>query len=245
MGYGARVPVGAHGCCGCGVAPPSGPLRFCSDLTYNALTGSVPSSLSALTNLAFLYVPPSCQRRLRVRPRRVGSVGNAPSGAACRGMHVGGIEQGRCGSRAVAVVSEGTSGMRCDYYGVLKGHPSLWGTVRGYRRGTWLLWVRRSTAERPSPLRVSESASGVQQTQPERADGECAELALRAHKAFIPVRAPFLPTALVRAADVGRIGRLCSEQRVMSGGACRGHRAGAVRQQGCCGGLRADLGHAM
>ena len=28
------------------------------------------------------------------------------------------------------------------------------GTVRGYRRGTSLLWVRRSTAERPSPLRV-------------------------------------------------------------------------------------------
>ena len=28
------------------------------------------------------------------------------------------------------------------------------GTVRGYRRGTSLLWVRRSMAERPSPIRV-------------------------------------------------------------------------------------------
>jgi hypothetical protein len=245
MGYGARVPVGAHGCCGCGVAPPSGPLRFCSDLTYNSLTGSVPSSLSALTNLAFLYVPPSCQRRLRVRPRRVGLVGSAPSGAACRGMHVGGIEQGRCGSRAVAVVSEGTSGMRCDYYEVLKGHPSHGVRCAGTGRGTWLLWVRRSTVERPSPLRVSESASGVQQTQPERADGECAELALRAHKAFIPVRASCLPTALACAAEDVRTGRLCSEQHGMSGDACRGHRAGAVRQQGRCGTLRGDLGYAM
>jgi hypothetical protein len=57
------------------------------------------------------------------------------------------------------------------------------GTVRGYRRGTWLLWVRHSTAERPSPL------SGVQHPQEQSADGECAELALRALLSFIPVRA--------------------------------------------------------
>ncbi len=48
-----------------------------SDLSENALTGSVPSSLSALTELAFLCVPPSSRRRLRVRPRRVGWVGSA------------------------------------------------------------------------------------------------------------------------------------------------------------------------
>jgi hypothetical protein len=84
------------------------PLRVCSDLNQNALTGSVPSSLSALTNLCALCVPPSCQRRLRVRPRRVGSVGSAPSSAACRGVHDWGIEQACCGSRAVVVLPEGT-----------------------------------------------------------------------------------------------------------------------------------------
>ncbi len=54
--------VGAHGCCGCGVAPPErpSPLRVCSELNQNALTGSVPSSLSTLTNLIVLCVPPSC-----------------------------------------------------------------------------------------------------------------------------------------------------------------------------------------
>ena len=45
---------------GCGVAPPErpSPLRVCSWLFNNTLTGSVPSWLSALTNLAFLCVPP-------------------------------------------------------------------------------------------------------------------------------------------------------------------------------------------
>ncbi len=87
---------------------------MCSDLSYNALTGSVPSSLSALTNLPFLCVPPSCQRLARVR-LMLGRIGRLCSErAACRGMHDCGIERGRCGSRAVAVLSEGTSGMRCD-----------------------------------------------------------------------------------------------------------------------------------
>jgi hypothetical protein len=36
------------------------PLRVCSGLNNNKLTGSVPSSLSALTNLSFLCVPHSC-----------------------------------------------------------------------------------------------------------------------------------------------------------------------------------------
>ena len=34
------------------------PLRLCSDLSFNALTGSVPSWLSTLTNLVSLCVPP-------------------------------------------------------------------------------------------------------------------------------------------------------------------------------------------
>jgi hypothetical protein len=42
------------------------PLRVCSDLSHNTLTGSVPSSLSALTKLSALFVAPSFyQRRLR------------------------------------------------------------------------------------------------------------------------------------------------------------------------------------
>jgi hypothetical protein len=79
------------------------PLRVCRYLFNNKLTGSVPSSLSALTHLIGLCVPPCCQRRLRVRPRSVGSVGSAPS-AACRGVaclqHRAGAvrQQGRCGT---------------------------------------------------------------------------------------------------------------------------------------------------
>jgi hypothetical protein len=118
------------------------------------------------------------------------------------------------------VLSEGTSGTRCDY-GVLKGHPIPWGTVRGYRRGTSLLWVRRSTA------RAAESASGVQIPQPERADGECAELALRAHQSSIPVRAPFLPAALcARAANVGSDRSALVRARGMSGGCMFGASSG-------------------
>jgi hypothetical protein len=153
------------------------PLRFCSDLSSNALTGSVPSWLSALTNLAYLCVPPSCQRRLYVRLTWVGSVGSAPSV-----RHVGGCmsgtssravrQQGCCGilkrgSRARAVSKEysrGTPsyGLRCA------------GTVGAHRcRGCGVA----------PPSRAAESASGVQLPQPERADGECAVLALRAHQA--------------------------------------------------------------
>jgi hypothetical protein len=95
----------------------------CSDLSFNALTGSVPSSLSKLINLTTLCVPPSSQRVFALAAQE-GWIGLLCSErAACRGLHVGGIERGRCGSRAVAVLSEGTSGTRCDY-GVVKGHPS-------------------------------------------------------------------------------------------------------------------------
>jgi hypothetical protein len=109
-------------------------------------------------------------------------------------------------------------------------------TVRGYREGTSLLWVRRST----------ESASGVQRPPQQRADGECAELALRAHQSFSTVRALFLPTAFARVRPGrGRIGRLCSERA-----ACRGMHVGGIEPGRC--GSRAvavlsegTLGHAM
>ncbi len=169
---------------------------MCSDLSTNALNGSVPSSVSALTKLSYLCVP-LVTRCWHVWPRRVGSVGSAPST-----RHVGGCMSG-ASSRGGAAAGP----LRCSRRGprardvtkeYSRGTPILCGLVRGYGRGTWLLWVRRSTA------RAAESASGVQRPLQQRADGECAELALRAHQSFCPVCAPFLPTAFARAADVGR-----------------------------------------
>jgi hypothetical protein len=90
----------------------------CSHLFNNALNGSVPSSLSALTNLESLFVPPSSLLlpMAFARAAEEGRIGSALLRAARHvgGMHVGGIERGRCGSRAVAVLSEGTLGTRCD-----------------------------------------------------------------------------------------------------------------------------------
>ncbi len=69
-----------------------GRLRVCSQLNNNKLNGRVPSSLSALTKLTFLCVARFLPQRLRVRPRRVGSVRLCSERAACRGWHVWGIE---------------------------------------------------------------------------------------------------------------------------------------------------------
>ncbi len=139
----------------CGVVLRKGPspLRVCSDLYNNALTGTVPSSLSALTNLVQLCVPPSCQRRLHVQPRGVGSVGSAPSSAACRGVHVWGIEGGGAAAGLLRYSQRRTRARHVTQRST-QGAPHPMGTVRGYRRGTSMLWVRRSTAERPSPLRM-------------------------------------------------------------------------------------------
>jgi hypothetical protein len=104
------VAVGAAQYC----AERPSPLWLCSDLSNNTLTGSVPSSLSALIYLVNVCVPPSCQRRLRVRPRRVGIGRHCSERAAYRGMHDWGIEQG-----------------------------GVCSTMRGYGRGTCLLGVRR------------------------------------------------------------------------------------------------------
>jgi hypothetical protein len=197
------------------------PLRVCSDLGHNTLTGSVPSSLSALTNLELLCVPPSCHRRLRVRPR-VGSVGSAPSRAACRGA--------ACrGHRARAVRQQGCCGAlrrepctRCDY-GVLNGHRSYGLRCAGTGRGTWLLRVRRSTAERPSPLRACSKLYNNKLTG--SVPSSLSALTELVHLC-VP---PSLPTAFTRAADVRRIGRLCSERA-----ACRGLHVGGI-EWGRCG----------
>jgi hypothetical protein len=193
------------------------------------------AELALRAHQAFLPVrAPSCQRRLRVRPMLVGSVGTAPSA-----RHVGGIERGRCGSRAVAVLSERTSGMRCDQELVLKGHPLLWGTVRWYRRRTSLLWVRRSTAERPSPLRARSYLN-------QNALNGCVPSSLSALTKLVQMCVtPSCHGVCTSAAEDGRDRSALLRARGMSGDACRGHRAGAVWQQGCCGTLRGDLGHAM
>jgi hypothetical protein len=72
----------------------------------------------------------------------------------------------------------------------------------------------------------------VQQPLQQRAEWECAELALRAHQAFTTVCAPFLPTAFAPAAEEGRIGRLCSERA-----ACRGVHVGGIEGDGAAAGL--------
>jgi hypothetical protein len=166
----------------------------------------------------------------RVRPRRVGSVGSAPSARHVGGLHVCSIERGRCGSRAVAVLSEGTSGTRGDY-GVLKGHPSLWGTVRGYGRGTWLLWVRRSTAERPSPLRVCSDLSN------NKLNGSVPSSLSALTKLRELCVAPSCCACGRRGSDRSALLRACG----MSGGCMSGASKGAVRQQGCCGALKRGL----
>ena len=89
------------------------PLWVCSDLSFNTLNGSVPSSLSALINLAFLCV------RLRhtafALAADVGRIGrHCSERAACRGMHVGGIEGDGAAAGLLRYSQEGTSGPRCD-----------------------------------------------------------------------------------------------------------------------------------
>jgi hypothetical protein len=134
-GYGARVPSGAHGCCEVrrSTAERPSPPRVCRYLYNNKLTGSVPSSLSALSNLASLCVPPSSHHCLRVWPSRVGWVGSAPTTRHVGGCMSGASSRGDAAAGPVAVLLEGTSGTRCDE-GVLKGHPILWVRYAGTER---------------------------------------------------------------------------------------------------------------
>jgi hypothetical protein len=216
--------VGAHGCCWCGVVPPErpSPLRVRSYLSNNKLTGSVPSSLSTLTNLVQLCVAPSCQRRFHVRPRRVGSVGSAPSSAACRGVHVWGIERARCGSRACCGTLRRDLGAHDVTTEYSRGTPPM-GTVRGYRTGTSLLWVRRSTAERPSPLRV---CSDLHQNALTGSVPSSLSALINLERLCVP---PSCQRRLrVRPRRVG-IGRLCSERA-----ACRGMHVWGI-ERGRCG----------
>ncbi len=58
---------------------------MCSDLSNNALTGSVPSSLSALTKLQYLCVPPFLPAAL-ARAAEEGRIGRLCSERAASGM---------------------------------------------------------------------------------------------------------------------------------------------------------------
>ncbi len=202
------------------------PLRFCSDLSSNLLNGSVPSSLSALTKLTLLCVAPSCQRRLRVRPRRVGSVGSAPSA-----RHVGGFMTG-ASSRGGAAAGL----LRCSQRGprardvteeYSKGHPLLWlqcaGTVGAHR----CCGCGVAPPERPSSLRVCRYLSVNKLT------GSVPSSLTNLVNLCVP---HFLPTGFARAAEEGRIGRLCSEPRGISG-RTRGMHVGGIEPGGAAAGL--------
>ncbi len=158
----------------------------------------------------------------RARPRRVGSVGSAPSA-----WHVAGYMSGAssgCGAAAglLRCSQRGTSGTRCDY-GVLKGHPSLWVQCTGTCRGTWLLLVRRSTAERPSPLWVCSDLGDNKLT-----GSVPSWLSALTNLAYLCVPPSCQRRLHVWLTWVGSVGS------APSSAACLRHRAGAVRQQGCC-----------
>ncbi len=200
------------------------PLWVCSILNNNKLNGSVPSSLSALCYLQFLCVPPSCQRRFCSCGR-----GGWDRSALLRARGMSGVYVER--HQAKAVREQGCCGALTGDLGhamrlrSTQGAPLLWGTVRGYRRGTRLLWVRRSTAERPSPLRV------------------CSDLHSNALNGIVPsslsalIRLELLcmPPSSRCVCACGRGGSDRSallRARGMSGVHVWRHRVGAVRQQG-------------
>jgi hypothetical protein len=156
---------------------------------------------------------------------------------ACRGMHVWGIEPGRCGSRAVAVVL--ARDVTKEYS---LSHPLPWVQCAGTFRAHGCCGCGVVPPSGRVRFRVCSKLSN-------NALNGCVPSSLSAlinlEYLCVPPACPLRRAAFARAAEVARIGRLCSEQRGMSGDACLGHRAGAVRQQGCCGALRGDLGHAM
>ncbi len=85
-----------------------------------------------------------------------------------------------------------------------------------------MLWMRRSTAERPSPLRVCRYL--YNNTLTGSVPSSLSALT-NLESLCVP---PSLPTAFARAADVRRIGRLCSEPRGMSGASSGGGAAAGL-----------------
>ncbi len=160
----------------------------------------------------FTVRAPFVTQRVRVRLIWVGSVGSAPSRAACRGLACRGHRAGAVRQQGCCGTLGGDRGARDVTTEYSRRTPPM-GTVRGYRRGSSLLWVRRSTAERPSPLRV------------------CSDLRNNTLNGSVPsslsaltnLRSLCVASSCQRRLRVrlmlARIGRLCSEQRGMSGDA--------------------------
>ena len=77
-----------------GTAERPSPLRVCSTLSNNALTGSVPSSLSALTNLEALCVPPFLPPALVCAAEEglIGRLCSERTASGSREVHLRGME---------------------------------------------------------------------------------------------------------------------------------------------------------
>jgi hypothetical protein len=161
----------------------SSELRLCRYLNVNALTGSVPSSLAMLTRLGELCVP---SRAHCVSARPYASDRSAPRQArrgavegACRGIKWG---QGRCGLLC-------STGARARFSRVSKWYQEGWvlllpfdgsGEVAltGVRCGGFSCSVCAAVLRGMAEC----ASSNLQLPQRQRADRECAEFALRAHK---------------------------------------------------------------
>jgi hypothetical protein len=229
--------VGVHRCCGCGVAPPSGP----SPLRCAATSASTRSMGVCRARCPRSSILISCAWPLRhtafAVAAEVGRIGRLCSErTACRGTHVGGIEWDGVAAGLLRYFQRAPRArdVTKEYS---RGSPPM-GTMRGYRRGTSLLWVQHSTTERPSPLRVCSKLNNNKLT------GSLPS----SLSALTNLGALCVPPSTHGVCACSRRGSDRSallRARGMSGDACRGHRRGAVRQQGCCGTFRGDLGPAM
>jgi hypothetical protein len=161
---------------------------------------------------------------------RIGPLCSERAASACR-MHRG-------GGAALGMLRYSQRGPFGRVQG-LQGYPILPGEGKGALPRGRVWWTGTIRAHRCCGCgvvwrRAAESASVVQRAQLQRAEWECAELALRAHQSCTTVRAPCLPPAYARAADVGRIGRPCPERAAcrgvhcMSGASSRGSAAAGL-----------------
>ncbi len=105
-----------------------------------------------------------------------------------------------------------------------KGTPPM-GTVRGYREGTSLLWVRSRTAERPSPLWVRSGLNKNMLT-----GSVPSSLSALTKLTTLCVPWPLRHAAFALASEEGRIGRLCAESAACLGASSRGGAAAGLLQ---------------
>jgi hypothetical protein len=163
MGYSARVPLGAHGCCGCGVVPAGSRFRFgCAATSATTRRRGVCRARSPRSSSSHACACPPCyQRRLCVRPRSVGSVGSAPSARHVGGCMSGTSSEGGAAAGPLRWCSQRGPRLRDVTNEYSSGTPPYGVQCAGTFRGSWLVWVRHSTAERPSRLRVRRYLSDI------------------------------------------------------------------------------------